>query len=138
MLLPFLCLLINNSCTRSYDDGGNLRLFIETFMACDTYVICFVLYLPKNGITVNNDGLLIARQHKHKNLIKPILELSFYVWAEDEILRNEGNDLSLVAELICGRLPMIHCVFICFISLVMPKLYLNSSLYNRVSQLWPS
>lgn len=65
-------------------------------MACDTYVICFVLYLPKNGITVNNDGLLIARQHKHKNLIKPIQELSFYVWAEDEILLNEGNDLSLV------------------------------------------
>lgn len=63
-------------------------------MACDTYVICFVLYLPKNGITVNNDGLLIARQHKHKNLIKPIQELSFYVWAEDEILLNEGNDLS--------------------------------------------
>lgn len=79
MLLPFLCLLINNSCTRSYDDGGNLRLFIETFMACDTYVVCFVLYLPKNDITVNNDGLLIARQHKHKNLIKPIQELSFYV-----------------------------------------------------------
>lgn len=63
-------------------------------MACDTYVICFVLYLPKNGITVNNDGLLIARQHKHKNLIKPIQELSFYVWAEDEILLNEGNDLN--------------------------------------------